>query len=208
MGYLCNYCKSWKFDGSSLLCEECSHFWNIQKNAMTPLKNSADCKNQIDIAYPYNDFTRKLVLEAKVNGDPHSQRVLLHLGSRFFHELIQTRDFSWVEAVCPAPSSLWSRWHGKSDIAFEIALCLSKILRKKLISSPLALSWTIRKRSKNKQFQSNLRTLNWKAQGPHQPKILFVDDVVTTGLTLNNLAQYFNQSPANAFVFAGKIKRS
>ena len=141
--------------------------------------------------YHYRHSIRSLVLNAKVSNEWRSvdackQLMLNHPGLRDY--------LTGVEAVMPAPSSLWGRWRGRTDLAYILAQSISESFGVPMVLAPLKYYWRYQKRARipgeirrdhgtlgslKKDYASNLTD----SLGPY----LIVDDVITTGHTLATL---------------------
>jgi predicted amidophosphoribosyltransferase len=93
-----------------------------------------------------------------------------------------------VERVMPAPSSLYSRVMGRIDLAYYFASQLEAAIGCQLQRAPSHLHWRWNKRSR---LKNRLPPLSWQARSQNngQARLLIVDDVITTGTTLVEVAQ-------------------
>ena len=92
---------------------------------------------------------------------------------------------------------------GRSDVAWLLARDIAKQRGGKLIEAPLPLQWRWRKQSHVRKSQNKSKVLG-AAMPRIQAGVLLVDDVVTSGTTLCNLAAYF-PVPCRAFtLFSAK----
>lgn len=143
---------------------------------------------------PYSSPWRELILEAKIVGNSQALRAWQMLAGLY------GKRVKAIEIVVPAPSSLWSRLRGRYDLAWLIADHLAKIHRAKFLEAPLPLQWKLRKqthirRSLNNRWSAN-RLLSPSFTGK---RILLVDDVLTSGATLKQLANFFRGNILSAF---------
>jgi predicted amidophosphoribosyltransferase len=144
--------------------------------------------------YRYEGPVRDLVLEAKVASCGFMYQLVQELWRQ---ELTLRMWAASVDAIMPAPSSLWSRFHGRLDLAYGLARVLAKELDVPLLMPPLKLAWRWRKRART----SGARRRSWQRPMPNHhdrlwpakpryllQRLLLVDDVLTSGQTLNQLA--------------------
>lgn len=150
--------------------------------------------------FHYEGVMRRLILRVKVKGDYAALRVITHL-VKTAPEVLEL--VSWADVIMPAPSSLWGRLRGRIDTSDAIAYSLSRRWgRKQVCSAPWQLYWRTRKRAKIKR---NLRTADtqigflgrffsrywerryWRSVTGR--KILVIDDISTTGVTLLETAE-------------------
>ncbi len=130
----------------------------------------------------YNGTLRKLVLAAKIKGNSHCLAYFLAQiaqNKRAKHELEQ------CEEIIPAPSSLYSRLKGRTDVAYFLASALAKKHGKKLQLAPQSLYWQLQKQSQKKQRTPLLLAPSDKKFKP----ALIVDDVITSGYTFQKIAK-------------------
>ncbi len=147
----------------------------------------------IHAVFHYDAAVKRLVHLAKIQGDIRAKHVLLQAigNSPPFQSLTR-----WADAVMPAPSSLWSRTRGRHDLAFAMAQCASKYSGIPHLSPPphLRFRWqksSFRSRSERQPYtpSSILRkTLRTKSIASDIEKLLVVDDVCTSGMTLKTLS--------------------
>lgn len=167
---------------------------------------------QVHSAYLYRGIARSCILAYKARGHQQVGMALVH------HLLKQSALLSLLissDAVMPAPSSLWSRLHGRLDLAYLLADALSKQGLKPLLEPPRQLSWRwakqtwLRRSERGRIFagrehsyhQDILRHLMPKSPRK-RPCLLIVDDVVTTGNTLTDLGDRFRNIDLLFFTLA------
>ena len=150
--------------------------------------------------YPYVPPLRDLVLRVKITGSLRARHAVLHLIDRHLH-------LSCPQVIVPAPSSLWSRMRGRHDLAWMIARHLATQTEAQLIEAPLFTHWRLRKQAKARQSElyrvprmpaSVLKLWLPRVAGK---KILLVDDVITSGATMQRLAALFPDNEVSAFAF-------
>lgn len=101
-------------------------------------------------------------------------------------KLVQSCDF-----IVPAASSLFSRLHGRCDLAWFLAKTLSRESGVKLVSPPWFFHFSLKKRSLKKRDGESFPLHSFMKEDPDKPKILLLDDVLTTGFTLEKLARQY-----------------
>lgn len=143
--------------------------------------------------FRYEAPLRSVLLDAKVNGNLRSIRLLRHLWrqSRAVLELPPH-----VTAVMAAPSSLWGRLHGRTDLAALLAYDVAVSRGLPLLRAPAHLAWRMKKRARlgSKKTRGLSESLGTEPEGrPPSVKsdgfVILIDDVVTSGFTLSQLAR-------------------
>jgi len=157
--------------------------------------------NPIASLYRYRPPLKRLIHRAKIRDDIPALRVLVRTLALDPRTLAAA---AWATHIVPAPSSLWGRLHGRYDIAWLAALAISQQVNKPLCEAPRHLYWRFQKKAlltpshrrlslktppdlallAPLQPQKPLRHL----EGGPQKRFLVVDDVVTTGRTMCDLA--------------------
>ena len=181
MLYICCLCKKMQIQPflNSFLCEKC----------YTSLNGlSLGQGDKAWSLFNYSSLARDLVLKAKVGRQRGAALCLRHLVMShpelgFF--------LKGVDFVCPAPSSLWSRFWGRYDIAYMVAEGLSEERGIPIKLLPYKSYFRLRKRSR---IPSEIRRKSvtipdligeeTEDNNSRLPCILLVDDVMTTGHTL------------------------
>ena len=151
----------------------------------------------------YRGVVRDLVLRAKVRGDHRALALLVRLVADRKEAISLTM---WCDAVVANPSSLWGRIRGRLDIASQIGSHLARVAGKPLLHAPLDLHWRWQKhaltdRKKRTEMDPvEAIAVKWtkyvRSCNFHQPikkqdgltRVLLVDDVLTTGSTLQRTA--------------------
>ena len=147
-------------------------------------------KNAVGI-YPYMDRVRLLILKAKARND---YLCLLKITALFLEAKLTQKRASWANFVMPAPSSLWSRINGKSDISWTLAEACSAHYPCKFKAPPFSLRFRFKKQAK-KERRDAINLLRWQSVSiPERPNLLIIDDVTTSGQTLNRMAQILSPS--------------
>jgi predicted amidophosphoribosyltransferase len=149
--------------------------------------------------FRYQGLAREVVLRTKVDGD---QRALALIEEALATSPPVVRLLRSSDLLMPCPSSLWGRWRGRLDIPGCAAVRLAAEHRLPLVPAPPWLFWRWRKRALHHQADSpptrysppSTKTANqWRAKltrfGRSEAlRIVLVDDVVTSGATLAELA--------------------
>lgn len=135
--------------------------------------------------FEYHSTLRNLVLGVKINSNPLCLYALkkIFLESEALPKLMQ-EDFV---AIAPASSSLASRMKGSFDLSWHLARFLSIKYKIPLISPSRKYSWQFKKRSK--LLGREIPLLNFPSSSSSK-KVLLIDDVLTSGFTLNKLAHF------------------
>ena len=140
--------------------------------------------------YVYEHSMRELILRVKIAGDHLALNCLKQL---WLNTEEGQKKVMWADCLMPAPSSLWSRVHGRFDLAYLLCHELSKTNKKKLLHPPKSLYWRWQKRSLLKS-RLTMNFDNYHQQNEKKSHLLIIDDVLTTGYTLNNVAKSLNET--------------
>lgn len=173
--YICCLCKKTSISSKNLLCNLCSHFFRNHS-----IKKTRGVKS----LYPYSPQMRSLILQSKVGCEQRSLKCLIELMVN--HPLTQQLS-SHADYIMPAPSSVLSRWRGKIDIAWFLAHTLSTNHSKKFKKAPFKFFWSLKKQSYKKRISQEFDCSSFVQTNPECPSLLIIDDVFTTGFTLNKL---------------------
>ncbi len=152
----------------------------------------------LSVHWRYRGAVRDGILAFKVRQEWSAGICLLEA----FMEGIDFLDLChWADGIMPAPSSLWSRLRGRYDLAALLAWNLAQKSELPLWRPPRALwgSWRkqaqqLRGKRQGRKYES--AATKWgpayfQGQAASVPRILIVDDVVTSGQTLRNFAAHF-----------------
>ena len=167
------YCNHKLLKKDIFLCGVC-----YNKICFLPIK-----KTFINSIFLYDDITRALILEAKVKGN-HKAFILLK--KLLIISLTKSNLLKNCTMIIPAPSSLWSRFYGRFDVAWILSHKLAKIYQKPLNTLPYLMYFKWQKNSFLKQRDSiKIKyKLNKKTISKH---VLIFDDVITTGSTIKRI---------------------
>ena len=188
-----------RWRGMARLCPPCLarlHLAMVQRAAPTP------GSLQLTTIFRYQGIVRDWVLRAKVGGD---QRALALIEEALATSPAAQRAIATCDVLMPCPSSLWGRWHGRLDISGCAATRLSVEARKPLATAPPSLFWRWRKQAHSHSDPPTAARDVWKGPRPaaanarwqkqmqrlkplEPMRVLLVDDVATTGKTLDRLA--------------------
>ena len=130
-----------------------------------------------------------------------------------------------VDVVMPAPSSLWSRMRGRFDLAATLAWSLEKSKRLPYVEPPRAVwgRWqkqalTLRKQRGKKSKICPFGLKQWdeqyvfrslpKLDQTRHPRVLLVDDVVTTGHTLTEFTDLFRNIDFRILTLASAYRQT
>jgi len=165
------------------------------KKQIYHLSTNAKSSDLLTTLFSCQEPLRSLVISAKVE---RSWVASLHIKKIFLHSHEAKKLSQWADYITPAPSSLWSRAHLKYDLAYILAHHLAKKSSSKLHPPPWNSGWNIKKQSKKKTRR--LVPTNEIITDNNQSgrKILLVDDVTTSGNTIQKLARYFPNDDVRA----------
>ncbi len=180
----CFYCHQ-SLAEDLCLCKICYEIFLSQKNLKITYRGTAADILKITSVFSYGSKIRDLMLLAKVSKNLFANKLIVKLFLR--EALFDKGEFDYV---IPAASSLFSRFKGNSDVAFNLAESLSLRTEAKLLPAPLCFGWSLRKQTKKtitqrKKHRELLKTSQLTG------RILLVDDVTTSGSTLVSLADFF-----------------
>ena len=171
----CSFCLKKTFLVEDYICSPCLDFF---------LDSSPKKKLGIYSLFKYEKDLRRVIVKTKVKNNPQCLRSLLSLLRNSFlaNELAIKSD-----KIMAAPSSLWSRARGRVDLAWLLANTLSKEHKKELIYPPFKLLWRLKKRAQKKRLGESYNCSYFTKQKSNKTSVLVIDDIVTTGFTLNKL---------------------
>jgi predicted amidophosphoribosyltransferase len=150
--------------------------------------------------FRYQGPVRQLIRRAKAQEDHRALSVLVRL---FLDRDESLDEAARCDVIVPCPSSLWSRCRGRLDVAWRLAEALAKRTAKPILAAPWHLHWRTLKQAR---LSGRARRLQGRALGSFgagrfaahaascfarrlealgdPTRVLIVDDVVTTGMTL------------------------
>ncbi len=167
--------------------------------------------------YAYRGVCRDSILAFKGRG-------FRQLGQALALRILNQADLQeWMQScdvIMPAPSSLWSRWHGSLDLAAYLAESLA-VRSRLLVKAPpfsLGFRWhkqALRHRGERKGVFKNSGSFYDASyfsgfigfpQKKDRLSVLIVDDVVTTGNTLTELARLFKNVDFKFYTLASAFR--
>lgn len=196
-GYLCNDCKKLLIPHPEV-CPYCHRF---SKNFETCIDCKCEKWNYLSwlmIWFSYKTLLKKLILALKFY---HKKDIWDFLASRlklviwsnqYFHDKLDKVVISYI------PSHRWRRyfvkWYNQSQILAQLLAekldipCLDMMKKTKFTSSQTKLNREKRLQNLNNTFEvDKLDGLEWKSI------LIFVDDITTTGSTINEAAKTVKQ---------------
>lgn len=183
---------------NSYTCENCTSILKYYRGRY--LENSC-LKNVDEILnlYEYTGIIKKKILQYKFGNQKYLYKFFAHILSEKLNEL--KIDFDIIISVPISMTRYKERGYNQS---FLIAKELSKILKKEIYKKAL-------RKCKNNKRQSdlNIEERQKNVLGVYQykskkaltnKKVLLVDDIYTTGATLNECAKVLKQSGCNKVI--------
>ncbi len=171
-----------------------SHFYSPDYKTLAPYRKSFACEG-IHIGFIYNDYIKKLILKLKYD---HRYDIATFLAQRLAlsiqsNQSIIRKTHKYPTYITYIPSHRWRkrffRWYNQSEL-------LAKALGKELDIPVIKLYAKIRYTRSQAKLNRKQRLQNpqWsfvmqKHDIPTNACIIIVDDIVTTGSTINQLAQ-------------------
>lgn len=169
-------------------------------------------------SFAYRGASRASILACKSQGFRRLGPALLHQVEEdpLLHDLLDLCD-----VIMPAPSSFWSRWRGSLDLALILAQGLGRSagLLVRLPPWKLAFRWkkqALREHSQRQGvFRSHQKIYDASYFRAHvslplrsaRLRVLIVDDVITTGSTLTELAACFSAVDFEFYTLASAFRR-
>jgi predicted amidophosphoribosyltransferase len=181
------------------LCElSCS---NLDSSALEWTSLSGASHAKIDSLFWYSGVIRSLTIASKVKGDLPALNSILQIWSAQIEETI---SLNGITSVMPCPSSLWSRLHGRVDIAWFLAARIAHRYKIKFVRPPRHIHWSIKKRSQTERptienLVVAVSSLKTQPTSKEQHHCLIVDDVVTTGSTLKTCIEHASKKGIDKF---------
>jgi len=193
---ICAVCSAWmllKESWNNLLCQDCKA--QQDKLVLRQYESSSSLSCPWFVLFSYQQEIRQLILAAKVGQSWIVYHYLLQLWKK---EPVLWLMATWADCIVPAPSSAWGRLRGRFDLADGMASQLAKIAGKPLQSAPFRWHWRWQKQAQRsgrsrRSIMSTVQGLSDKKDfdGERRPRLLLVDDIWTSGQTINRLMQAF-----------------
>ncbi|MGE0171748.1 MAG: ComF family protein [Oligoflexales bacterium] len=185
---------------STGVCAEC--FARYLKHAFR-YRDSSLVQREVFALFHYSVEIRDLILLAKVQCNYAALETIVNLACA--HPFVRTL-LDWTDVIVPMPSSFWGRIRGRYDIVAHICSKLSRTYKKELLPLRVPIYWRVSKRAMTKDIARKSETVIQKtifASQADSRRYLLVDDVSSTGFTLNEAARLLNVSNHKALVIAG-----
>lgn len=187
---ICPSCKEEeKFD--EIFCEECST--KIDRVDYYEYEDTIS----MNLSYPlfYNEFTKNLIAKYKFRGETHLYK---SLGKLMYETGVKYGVFNNINLIVPVP--LYNKNYKKRGYN------QSELLAKQIGElSGLQVRTDLLQKIKRTKVQhdlsptdrmTNLRNSIAVAEDIYKYKVLLIDDVYTTGATINSIVNAMNKSPA------------
>ncbi len=194
MTIYCKSCCNISLQQSSLpyLCESCFQEIDSLRYPNLLLYLNIDRKIMLPAVFlfSYQGLIRELVLSSKIKVCRQSADLLL----RLMLEFLPAAFLSDVVAICPVPASLKSRLKGKFNLACFWGVALAKIYQLPLLSWRGQSFYSWKKRSlvsgaMRRQLVQQIAIQQGVSPESGNPKILIVDDVITSGYTIGSIVK-------------------
>lgn len=190
------------------LCGECAFLLAALKRSQVYQLIESNRTYLCHTLFVYRDLVRRLILRGKVSGEGLCIKMLLGevICDPFFKQLLV-----WADDITAVPSSLWGRVRGRLDIPGILVSLLKTELN--YSNNPLrgSLFWRWRKRSlldsKGDSKLIPLSVIQLKSppvisRPDARRNILVIDDIVTTGFTMAQIAKQLPRNHVRFFAIA------
>jgi predicted amidophosphoribosyltransferase len=197
---VCIVCQSWcvKSKSSTSLCVQCER---CLKDLAQPRWEDF-CDARVRVIFPYEGLVRRLIMRSKVKNDAVAAGVICHIVKNALSSDVDFMPYA-EHLIIPAPASTWGRVRGRFDLAellvrtvFTHDQIVQTLLPRLALKAKRAgrnahdLSRTGRHSLNNKNFNVFNKIASLESLISGAKRILVVDDVMTTGLTMRTI---FNQ---------------
>lgn len=170
---ICAVCETIGFFSSGL-CLRCLSY-------VRRVKFNDESAEILKCIFYYEGIAKDLILSAKIRHDRNCIKLLCLLFKR--SQLVE-RACQRNDLILVAPSSLWSRFHGRLDLAYALANDISKAFTIPVFTTPRTFGWHFRKQAhrKNRTLIPHRNLIKFP-----QKRVLLIDDIRTSGQTLRTL---------------------
>lgn len=191
----CLLCKT-PSKKTPFLCEQC------RKSKINVSPQSSWFKS----LYLYNENLRLIILKAKLKRD---YRAIFASTSLFFEHYQTPYYLNQYDYITPAPSSLWSRLRGNIDLAWILCFEVSQRYPVKVLPVKFSEMWKLKKQSV-KKYRKKKQPIEKQSSNISKscPKLLIIDDVVTSGETLINTAKFFPEYNIDFLTLANAYQKT
>lgn len=152
--------------------------------------------------FRYEGAIRDLILRTKVSGD---QYALSALRSLVLTSPELAEACSRAHQIIPVPSSLWGRLRGRIDIPWFLARDAALKYQREFSLAPVSLHWRLFKRARRRKNIASSKyeaiSLQFSGRLGSIPTLL-IDDIVTTGYTLTQVASQLPHAQCSFFTLA------
>lgn len=187
---ICPFCKEEeKFN--EIFCEECS--MKIDRVDYYEYEDNISMK----LSYPlfYNDFAKNLIAKYKFRGETHLYK---SLGELMYEMGVKYEIFNKVDLIIPVPlytKNYKKRGYNQSELLSKRIGELSGLEVRTDLLQKIKRTKVQHDLSPNERM-TNLKNSIAVAEDIYKYKILLIDDVYTTGATINSIIKSMNKSPA------------
>ncbi len=201
---ICTNCKSNLSNEEIIICKKCLSSDFIGKSINS---NSANIY-QIFYMYEYSGIIQKMILKAKRENNRKIFKYLISLlQNSSKRKFLKTLD---IQLVSPVPTLFSKKLQTGYNQAEIISQQLSKILNINYSNKYLKkIKKNLPQKSLGKfERIKNVRNVFKLTKSPKIKNILLVDDVLTTGATINECANLFSSENIKVNIFALAINKS
>lgn len=187
------------------LCPHCcQELHETQHPSISVLRIGAKREVMVSSLFQYQGLIKAWVRSVKIHSEWKSLDLILYMW--LSHPLTHVH-LAWADMVVSAPSSLWGRLRGRFDIAGSFASLAAREFNKKQHFLPGHIFWGMRKQSRKRRgvtealrYPFQEATVQGILKGA--PRLLLIDDIVTTGFTMAALTSRFTDQHVRVLTFA------
>ncbi len=190
--------------GWGFLCAACAP--RIQDLAAWQYIDVGDQELTVHYLYQYTNPLRQIILDCKIRSKLSNYRYLVELFTNHPQAIYLA---SQADYIIPAPSSLWGRLRGRFDLAYGAAQRLANIEQRPLRIAPRQLAWRLQKRARQQEKQWHAPPAPRRLAKNHWwrgKRLLLLDDIITSGLTMATLANFYPGARIRGLCLAGSSK--